>query len=91
MDKIPSIEELEALIGRRVRYLNHEWHIIEVLDEEMEIVLQAADDSERVLSNAHGEPVRALPDVLGLGIKNPRGEGLNPELNNMEVLDPPHQ
>jgi len=91
MDKIPSIDELEGLIGRRVRYLNHEWRIIEVLDEEMEIVLQAADDSERVLSNAHGEPVRALPDVLGLSVRNPRGEGLNPELTRMEVMDPPKE
>lgn len=86
-DSLPSIEQLEALIGRRVRHLDHNWQIIEVLEDELAIVLQADDDSERILSNSHGEPVRSLPNVLTLAVRNPDGEGINPALEEMEVLD----
>ena len=84
---VPTLEELEKLIGRRVAYLGHSWHIIEVLDDEMALVLQADDDSERILGNAHGEPVRALPDVINLPVVDANSGGINPELEQITVLE----
>ncbi|WP_406672005.1 hypothetical protein [Natronospira sp.] len=84
---LPSIDRLEALIGRQVHYLGHDWQVIEILEEELAIVLQATDNSERILANAHGEPVRALPDVITLPVADPDGGGLNPALREMQVSE----
>jgi len=83
----PSIETLEQLIGQRVQYLNHTWRIIEVLDEEKSIVLEAIDDNRQLMGNAHGEPVRDLPEVLSLSVDNPFGSGINPALKEMRLID----
>ncbi|MDQ2068254.1 hypothetical protein [Natronospira bacteriovora] len=88
---LPTVAELEQFIGRRVRYLGHRWQIIEVLDEELSLVLQADDDSERIMSNSHGEPVRSLPEIMTLKVKDPEGEGLNPELGQLDVLSAPSE
>lgn len=85
--KLPSIEDLEALIGRQVRYLNRVWVIIEVLEEELAIVLQADTAGESILSNAQGEPVRSLPRVMTLPVRDEDSGGINPEMREMEVLD----
>lgn len=86
--RLPSIEDLEALIGRRVRYLNRTWVIIEVLEEELAIVLQADTADESILNNAQGEPVRSTPRVMTLPVRDEESGGINPEMGAMEVLDP---
>jgi len=86
-DSLPSIEQLESLIGCRVRYLEHSWQVIEVLEDELAIVLQADDDSERILSNALGEPVRALPNVMTLAVRSSETGGLNPVFQELAVLE----
>jgi hypothetical protein len=86
-ESVPTLEELEKLIGRRIAYLGHTWHIIEVLDDEMALVLQADDDSERILANSHGEPVRSLPDVINLPVVDTKSGGINPELKQITVLE----
>lgn len=88
--KLPSLEQLETLIGYRVRYLDQVWVIIEILEEELAIVLQRADqESQRVLSNAQGEPVRELPEIITINVRDEDGQGRNPVLDSLEVLDPP--
>lgn len=85
--RLPSIDDLEALIGRRVRYLNGTWVIIEVLEVELAIVLQADSADESILSNAQGEPVRSLPRVMTLPVRDEESGGINPEMRTMEVLE----
>lgn len=86
--RLPSIDDLEALIGRRVQYRERTWVIIEVLEEELAIVLQADASDDAILSNAQGEPVRSLPRVMTLPVRDEESGGINPEMSAMEVLDP---
>ncbi len=80
------LAQLESLIGQRVEYLGHTWQIIEVLDGEAALVLQAEDDARRMLTNAQGDPVRELPDVLELPARDPDTGQVNPEFEKLRFL-----
>lgn len=85
--EVPSLDELESLIGQRVRYRNHVWRIVEVLEREQALVLQAEDEGRRVLTDAQGEPVSDLARVQEIPLRDPETGERNQLLESIEILE----
>lgn len=85
-NELPGLEQLESLIGQRVRYQGHVWQIVELLEHEQSLVLQAEDDSSRIVTDAQGDPVSDLPRTLEIPLRDPESGQRNPALEQIKLL-----
>jgi len=66
-------EILICLIGRRVRYLNEEYEVIDLLVEEGLIILSSAG-GEDVQEDSYGRPNRLVPRSQQLRFRDAHGQ-----------------
>ncbi|PIP02063.1 MAG: hypothetical protein COW18_06220 [Zetaproteobacteria bacterium CG12_big_fil_rev_8_21_14_0_65_54_13] len=77
-DSVPQMmidkpESLISLIGRRVRYLNEEYEVTDLLVEEGLMILSSAD-SEQVQDDSYGRPSRLVPKREQLRFRDAHGQ-----------------
>jgi len=70
---IEDVELLSRLIGRRVRYLEEEYEISDLLPEEGLMIL-AADFGSDVQEDSYGRPNRLVPKRHSLKFRNVEGQ-----------------
>ncbi|MFQ5345479.1 MAG: hypothetical protein ACE5DZ_05915 [Mariprofundus sp.] len=65
-------EALSRLIGQRVRYLNEEYEVTDLLPEEGLMIL-SADDGSDVQEDSYGRPHRLVPKRQNLKFRDAEG------------------
>lgn len=73
------IDKLRGLTGQRFRYLEQDWHLIEVLGAEDALVLAAIGNGD-VQSTQYGQPNRRVPRTLTLPLSGEDPAGYSDEV-----------
>ena len=79
MFHIPDTASLQALIGRTVHYRGQAWRVIEFLEDEGQLVLQAAGRDRVIQADQYGEAHRRVPECLSIPVHGDDGKTLHPD------------
>lgn len=80
------IEELRALLGRRVRHSGAEYRIVELLEDEMTLVLQAQNQAV-IQPNQFGDAHRRVQRTVVVPIRDATTGALSAEWLALVLID----
>lgn len=82
---IGDAQALRALIGRRVRYLDQDYEITDVLLDQ-DLIILSADEGSEVQEDSYGRAHRLVPRQQGLRFRDAEGHPTH-LWQDMEFLD----
>lgn len=68
-----NLDDLRALVGRKVRYLNNDYEITDILADEDMLILSSRSD-EDVQEDCYGRATRMVPKQLRLRFRDVEGK-----------------
>ena len=86
-DRHLILKQARALIGARVSHEGHECTVIEVLEDRLQLILEADRPSVTIQSDAYGNARREMRALYNVPLCNEDGTKLNPLL----LRSPPAQ
>lgn len=82
-----NIQDLRRLIGRRVVHQGTPCLVVELLEHEPALVLEASGPREGIQDNQYGNPHRRVPEVFTIPFfEEPGSEALHPALLALDLL-----
>lgn len=79
MLQTPDAETIQGLIGRTVHHLGQTWRIVEFLEDERMIVLQATGTDRVIQTDQHGDARRRVPQCLTIQVCKEDGRTPHPD------------
>jgi hypothetical protein len=82
-----NIQDLRQLIGRRVLHQGIPCLVVEFLEHEPALVLEASGPREGIQDNQYGDPHRRVAEVFTIPLyETPDSENLHPELLALRLV-----
>lgn len=81
-----SLEQLRALIGRRVRHAGVQCQVIEILEDGPALVLQDCEQHTIIQPDQHGEAHRRVAPTFIVPLAGDEPGELNPTFVNLQLL-----
>lgn len=81
-----SLEQLRALIGRRVRHAGVQCQVIEILEDGPALVLQDCEQHTIIQPDQHGEAHRRVAPTFIVPLAGDEPDKLNPTFVNLQLL-----
>ena len=83
----PHIDDLRRLIGQRVLHQGVPCLVVEFLEHEPALVLQASGPREGIQDNQYGDPHRRVPEVFTIPLFETRDSGKpHPDLLALKLI-----
>ena len=74
-----TIQQLRQMLGARLRYRGRRYTVIEVLDDQFELVLEADLPTSHIQTDVHGNARREIRELLTVSALNADRSELHPE------------
>ncbi|MET0048015.1 MAG: hypothetical protein ABW066_09545 [Sedimenticola sp.] len=84
MNEDQLIERLRHLIGNRVRYLEQEWILLDILADEGSLILSSQEQDAPIQTDQYGQPTRRSPETLLVPLFDAESESYSEEA--MEIF-----
>ena len=82
-----DITQLRRLIGQSVRYQGVKCTVIEVLEDDPALVLEACHQQTTIQPDQHGEAHRRVPTTITVPVLNKTGNEFTPGFLDLGILD----
>ncbi len=80
-----DIHQLTALIGQETVFLGHRYRVVEILEQELAVILEAVDH-KMVQEDQYGECSRCVAQSYVIPVYGPDGETLNTGFTELDLI-----
>ena len=80
MNTVSIAQRMRKMIGDHFHYLDQNWVLIEVLEQEDNLILVALNSHAPIQADQYGQATRRVPETLTLQISDPEGEGYSEDI-----------
>ena len=83
---IITLKQLRGMIGQKVRFKGRQCHIVEVLEQSTELVLEELESSKQIQANQHGDAHRRVPVTIIVPVLSSDKTSLHPDFLLIDLI-----